>query len=600
MYPEFEKIKIKLSSLRANDHIDCLNKVEQDHDIKQLRPLKVAVLRNYTVEPLEPFLRLRFILEGYNPQFSYGGYGQHVQEALDEKSFLYAFKPDIILFLLRSADLLPEFYNEYNTKTPAQWQQAIDPITGQLAACVAVIRKKLDARIFVQNMGFEGLPYWGVYDAQQPQSQVETIAEFNRQLATCLRPIANTFIWDYSHFISRKGYETLFDPKMWYISRNPFKYSAYPEIIDDLFRYVASAMGKVKKCIVLDLDNTLWGGVIGEDGFERIQLGEDYPGACYRDMQKDLLKLYHRGILLAINSKNNEDEAFEVIDKHPGMVLRRKHFAAHRINWKDKAANLEELAEELNIGIDSIIFIDDNPRECELIRQLHPECVVVELPEKRYQLASTIQALLGVENINITDEDKKKGEIYQSQVERKKIQQTACSLEEYLRSLALVVSIKEADSFTVPRIAQLTQKTNQMNLATRRYSEAEIESFMKSPLSSVFYVSVKDRLGDHGIVGVMILKIEDDQCLIDTFLLSCRVLGLTIEQSMLAYIQEKARESGCRKLIGEYIPTKKNTPAAGLYEAANFEKQSDSSFVFDLKSKDILLSPFITLGVSES
>lgn len=595
MYPEFEKIKAKLSSLRANDHIDCLNKVEQDHDIKQLRPLKVAVLRTYTVEPLEPFLRLRFILEGYNPQFSYGGYGQHVQEALDDKSFLYIFKPDIILFLLKSGDLLPEFYGKYNGKSASQWQQVMESTAEQLGACALQIRKKLGSRIIFQNMCFEDLPYWGIYDAQQTQNQAHLIHELNRTLIARLAPIANTFVWDYNHFVSRKGYETLFDPKMWYISKNPFKYSAYPEIINDLFRYVASAMGKGKKCIVLDLDNTLWGGVIGEDGFERMQLGEDYPGACYRDMQKELLKLYHRGILLAINSKNNEDEAFEVIDKHPGMVLRRKHFAAHRINWKDKAANLEELAEELNIGIDSIIFIDDNPRECELIRQLHPECVVVELPEKRYQLASTIQALSGVENINITDEDKKKGEIYQSQAERKKIQQTACSLEEYLRSLALVVSIKEADSFAVPRIAQLTQKTNQMNLTTRRYSEAEIESLMKSPLSSVFYVSVKDRLGDHGIVGVMVLKIEDDQCLIDTFLLSCRVLGLTIEQSMLAYIQEKARESGCRQLVGEYIPTKKNTPAAGFYEAANFRKQSDSFFAFDLNDENIPLLPLIKL-----
>ncbi len=585
---------------KTNDYIDCLNDIENNQGVKNLRPLKIAVLRSYTVEPLEPILRLRFILEEYNPQFAYGGYGQYAQEALDDKSFLYVFKPDIVLFLLRSGDLLPGFYGEYNGKSFFQWQQIMESTVEQLGACAIAIREKLDSRILVQNMGFEDLLYWGVYDAQRTQNQIHLIHELNRALIARLTPIANTFVWDYNHFVSRKGYETLYDPKMWYISKNPFKYSAYPEIANDLFRYFAAAMGKVKKCIVLDLDNALWGGVVGEDGFERIQLGEDYPGACYRDMQKELLKLYHRGILLAINSKNNEEEVFEVIDKHPGMILRRKHFAAHRVNWKDKATNLEELAQELNIGIDSMIFIDDNPLECELVRQLHPECTVIELPEKKYKLPGTIQALFNVENINITEEDKKKGEIYQSQIERKKVQQAASSLEEYLKSLDVVVSIKEADSFSVPRIAQLTQKTNQMNLTTRRYFEAEIESFMKSPLSSVFYVSVKDRLGDHGIVGVIILKIEGEKCLIDTFLLSCRVLGLTIEQSMLAHIQERARESGCKQLVGEYIPTKKNTPAAGFYEAANFKKQGDFLFVFDLKSREIPLSPYITLGVSGS
>lgn len=589
----FEIIKAKLSHFTTNDYIDQLNTIENKTGLKNLSPIKIAILRNYTVEPLEPVFKLRLILEGFNPQFIYGGYNQFAQEVFDDASFLYKSRPDIILFLLRLEDLLPGFYEEYNIRTASEWLQIIKSTVEQLEAYALHIREKMEAHMVFQNVCLGGLPYWGVYDVQQIQNQIHLVHEFNQSLINHMSLIPNAFVWDYNHFLSRKGYETVYDPKMWYLSKNPFKYSAYPEIVDDLCRYLISAIGKVKKCIILDLDNTLWGGILGEEGFDRIALGNDYPGSCYRDFQRELLKLYHRGVLLAINSKNNEEEVFEVIDKHPNMVLKRKHFAAYRINWNDKATNLEEIAQELNIGIDSMIFIDDNSRECELIRQMHPECTVIELPKKVYNIPRTIQSLCNIENINITEEDKKKGEIYQSQVERKKIQKTISNLEDYLKSLEIEVSIKEADDYSVPRIAQLTQKTNQMNLTTRRYSESNIRYFMESPFSQVYYVSVKDRLGDQGIVGVIILKIEEDKCMIDTFLLSCRVLGLTIEQSMLAFIQNKAKESGCKQLIGEYIPTRKNKPAAGLYEKADFKKQNDSYFTIDLYSQNIQCSPFI-------
>jgi FkbH-like protein len=584
VHNNFEAIKAKLSQFKTNDYIDCLNNIENEVDIKDLLPLKIAILRSYTVEPLEPVLKLRLILEGCNPQFTYGGYNQFAQEVLDEKSFVYSFKPDLILFLLRFEDLLPEFCEEYNRKSFLEWQQIIKSTAEQIGAYVSHIRKKLDSQIFFQNMCFTHLPYWGVYDSQQTQNQVHLVHEFNQLLINHISLIPNSFVWDYNNFLLRKGYENIFDLKMWYLSKNPFKYSAYPEIIDDLCRYLISAIGKVKKCIVLDLDNTLWGGILGEDGFDRIALGNDYPGNCYQDFQKELLKLYHRGILLAINSKNNEEEVFEVIDKHLAMVLQRKHFAAYRINWNDKATNLDELAQELNIGIDSMIFIDDNPRECELIRQMHPECTVIELSKKVYTIPRTIHSLCNIENINITSEDKKKGEIYQSQIERKKIQKTISNLEDYLKNLEIEISIKKADNFSLPRIAQLTQKTNQMNLTTRRYSESDIRSFMESHYLQVYYVSVKDRLGDQGIVGVIILRIEKGQCMIDTFLLSCRVLGLKIEQSMVVFIQDKAKEMSCKQIIGEYIPTSKNKLAIGFYEKADFKKQSDSYFSLDLKS----------------
>jgi len=589
----FEEIRAKLPQLKTNDYNRYLNIVEEKCDLKKLPLLKIACLRSYTVEPLEPLLKLRLILEGFNPEFSYGNYNQFAQEIFNDSSFLYDLKPDIILFFSRLEDFLPEFNTAFNSRSPSEWKKIIESSARQLGTYAQHIRKRLDSQMIFQNMSFLSLPYWGVYDAQQSQNQVHLVHEFNQLLTEEMSSVPNAFIWDFNHFLLRKGYDSVSDSKMWYLSKNPFKYSAYPEVITDLCRYLISALGKVKKCIVLDLDNTLWGGIVGEDGFDGIALGEDYPGSCFRGLQKELFKLYQRGIMLAINSKNNENDVFEVIDKHPGMILRRNHFAAYRINWKDKATNLLELAEELNIGIESMIFIDDNSRECELIRQTFPECTVVELPETVYNFPKIIQELNGIENIRLTEEDKKKGEMYQAQIARRNIRKTVSNLEDYLKSLDIEVIFEVANNFSISRIAQLTQKTNQMNLTTRRYSEADIRSFTANNNSLVYSVSARDKLGDHGIIGVIILKISGNECFIDTFLLSCRVIGLTIEQSMLAYIHEKARERGCKLLIGEYIPTKKNKPAADFYEKAKFRKTNDSCYILDLANQNIQSSPFI-------
>jgi len=361
----------------------------------------------------------------------------------------------------------------------------------------------------------------------------------------------------------------------------------------DIIRYILSALGRGKKCIVLDLDNTLWGGIIGEDGMDGIALGQDYPGSCYVDFQRELLKLYNRGIILAINSKNNEADAFDVIDNHPYMVLRRQHFAAHAINWNDKASNLQALADELNIGVDSMIMIDDNPVECELIHQQCPQCLVIQLPVRPYLIPSVLDTYPEIENIRLTEEDKKKGVMYQQQLERKKLESTTSNLGDYLQALDINLEIKAADTFSIPRIAQLTQKTNQFNMTTRRYTEADIIQFGGSKNSHVYSISSTDRFGDNGIVGVVIFHLEDERCTIDTFLLSCRVIGRTIEQSIVAFVAEYAKENGAKTLIGEFFPTAKNKPAAGVYEKMSFVKIDENTFVTDLTKQAIEYSPFV-------
>ena len=592
-------LKAELPNLSFTDYCRHLKYFEENPDHLRLKPLRVAVLRSYTVETIEPILKLRLYIDGYKPEFRFGNYNMYAQEVLDTSGELYTFRPDIVLFLVRVEELLPELNRSFGGKPFPDWEKIVENAVRQITSLLEVLEENLSSQIIVQNMSPMGRPYWGIHDAQQPEGETSLVNRFNSLLARELKDRKSVFLWDFDGLMKRLGHETVYDPKMWYLAKNPFRQSAYTRIVDDLYRYIASAIGILKKCIVLDLDNTLWGGVAGEDGIDGIALGFQYPGSCYRDFQEGLLRLYNRGILLAVNSKNNEADALEIIDKHPYMVLRREHFSAMRINWNDKVSNLKDLREELNIGLESMVFIDDNPAECEMVRRHIPECEVVCLPEKVYLIPDVILTLNGVENIRITEEDRKKGEMYRAQAARKEFEKSFTDIGEYLTSLEMSIDIDPASGFTVPRISQLTQKTNQMNLTTRRYTEGEIRSLMKDPNAFVFSVSSTDRFGDNGIIGVMILKKKADECLVDSFLLSCRVIGRNIEQAMLAFAGDFARKAGARRLAGEYIPTAKNHPAADMYHRFHFQEAGDGCFVADLESHRLESPPYIRMKIGE-
>ena len=591
-----EEIKSALPTLSTNDYFRYLSVVEQSLQETALKPLRVAILRSSTLETMGPILRLRLFLEGYKPELLFGDYNQFVQEILTPSSQLYQFKPNVVVIMIGLEALLPDFIDDFGRLPYAEWEKIVDSTAKGLASLAGKVEEKLFCQVIFQNVGLPNGAYWGIYDAQSHEGQYALVHHFNRSLAREFQAKQGCFVWDFEALLRRVGSDNVYDSKAWYTARNPFKHSAYPEIADDLMRYLLSALGHGRKCLVLDLDNTLWGGIAGEDGIEGIALGHEYPGNCYRDFQKQLLKLYHRGILLAINSKNDVEGALEIIDNHPDMVLRRKHFAAYRINWNDKASNLRTLAEDLNIGIDSMIFVDDNPRECELVRRECPECLVLCLPERPYLIPGVLKSVPGLERISITEEDTRRGEMYQAQLARGQFQIGFGNMEEYLKSLDLEVAIEPADSFSTPRIAQLTQRTNQMNLTTRRYTAAEITAMRSDRNSCVFSVAARDRFGDHGIVGVMILKLNDVNCLIDTFLLSCRVLGLKVEHSMIACAAAVAKQANVPTLVGEYLPTAKNKVAADTYLKLGFRRVSDTLFEADLEGQSFEKPVHIKLG----
>jgi len=593
MMKSLMEVKNKINSFKFTDYFQSLKEIQKDVDLSAHKELKVAILRSYTAETIEPILKLKLLLEGYNPSFFWGDYNQFSQEILDERGLLYKFHPDLVILMIRIEELIPQFVYNFGEFTHDQWKKDLEKLNRHLTHLVDVLNERTSAQIILQNMALLKEPYWGIFDSQKTNGQLDLLKELNTNLKQAFESRPNAFIWDFDNFILRKGSDVISEPRQWFTSRNPFKQTAYIDICNDLMRYVLSALGKGKKCIVLDLDNTLWGGIIGEDGMAGIALGHEYPGNCYVEFQRELLKLYHRGIILALNSKNNEEDAFEVFDKHPDMVLKRNHIAGYQINWNDKSSNLHAIASELNIGIDSMIMIDDNPVECELIRGQCPQCLVVQLPEKPYLIPSVLSVMPELENIRLTEEDKNKGKMYQQQLERKNLEKMATNLGDYLTALESSIEIKTVDKFTVPRVSQLTQKTNQFNMTTRRYTEAEIMQFADSSTNHIFSISSKDRFGDNGVVGVVILKMNGELAMIDTFLLSYRVIGRTIEQSIIAFVAEFAKKRGAKKLVGEFTPTAKNKPAADVYEKMNFQKIDEHNFALDLEEQILNYSPYV-------
>ena len=323
-----------------------------------------------------------------------------------------------------------------------------------------------------------------------------------------------------------------------------------------------------KKCLILDLDNTLWGGVLGEDGIDGIKLGGDYPGKAFSYWQRSLLQLAQNGVILAVCSKNNESDVEEAWQHNPFMTLKREHFSALRINWQDKATNIREIASELNIGLDSMVFVDDNPTERELIKQVLPQVEVPDFPAKPYELMPFFKQLVEkyFRIYAVTSEDRAKTEQYRANAMRQAEQSHFADLESYLYSLDMQLDIIPADEHNLPRIAQMTQKTNQFNLTTRRYTEADVQQCLDQGWR-VFCMSVRDRFGDSGITATIFLEPTDDTTVnIDTLLLSCRILGKGIEEAFIKTVFNLLRLDGYRRITADYLPTAKNGQTADFYD----------------------------------
>lgn len=563
-----------------NETISYSNYINLYHQIKDsslieignLKKQNIAILRSFTCEQIEAILKVECFNEGFYANIFIGGYNQYAQEILDTTSELYKFQPDLIILAIRLEELYPELFSNF-LSIKHDIRSIENYIIETIENLIVNIKAKTNANIFIHNFVIPIVNYSSLYDFQNIDGQVNVIRRLNLMLPEMVNKYSGVYIVDVENLCSITGKQNLHDQKMWYVAKNPFKMAFYISLAKEYVKFLKAIYGFKKKCVVLDLDNTLWGGIVGEDGMEGIRLGDSYPGNCYKEFQKELLKLTYRGIVLAINSKNNYDDAIEVIREHPDMVLREKDFVSIKINWKDKATNLLEIANELNIGLDSMVFIDDNPAECELINQKLPDVTVINLPPNPIEYAQLINESNLFETIKITLEDLSKTNIYKAQIEREKLKNVIGNLEDYYKSLEMVAIIKPVNIFILPRIAQLTQKTNQFNLTTKRYTEKDIEAMSESGRFLIYSIEVADRFGDNGIVGTCILhKISPEDWYIDTFLLSCRVMNRTIENAFMAFIYEQAKKNNVKRLVGEYIPTKKNKPVEYFYTTLGFKK----------------------------
>lgn len=555
---------------------------------------KIAILRSFTCEQIKEILTVDLYNEGYGTDIYFGGYNQYIPETLDCNSEFYKFDADFTFLCIRLEELYPKIFNDYEN-IQSDLKAAEDFILNSINSLIQKIKSIKNTTILLNNFISPMYPCNSLYDFQNKNSQINFIKKINLEMIDIVNRFSGVYIVDCEYISNSFGKKNIIDRKMWYLSKNPYKIDFYMELSKEYVKYIKAVKGNRKKCIVLDLDNTLWGGILGEDGFNGIKLGDDYPGRCYKDFQIELKKLKDRGILLAIDSKNNNDEAINVIDDHPDMVLRKDDFANVKINWDDKATNLIRISEELNIGIESLIFIDDNPAECELINQAFDYKVkTINVPQNPINYADILNRLNDFETLSITNEDKNKTDMYRSEMKRKELRDVSLDLETYYKSLEMMATIGEANDFYIPRIAQLTQKTNQFNMTAKRYTEEDIKRFINSKEYKIFYMNVKDKFGDNGIVGVCIVKEEKNIWSIDTFLMSCRVMKRNLEIAFMSYICSISRKYRIGMLTGEYIPTEKNKSVKDFYSNVGF-RHSSGKYIFNLNSDCIECPKYIKI-----
>ncbi len=565
--------KIAVESIA--DYFSADKKIEQaKKNIPDGKRFKIAIFSSFTAKGVKEVLNVECFKLGIIPEFFVSDYKQYAQDILDKNSSFYSFKSDLAIVFIDTRSLLGEnFFLPYQI-SDAKRKKDIEEKFVELKSLAQTILKRTSARIIFHNFETPLYSPLGILENKQKFGFCQAIEELNFKLRELFKNNSRVFLFDYNSFSSKIGKNRLSDPKMYYLADIKVNLEYLPVLAREYLSYIKAMLSLSRKCLVLDLDNTLWGGIVGEDGIEGIKLGPTPEGRPFLEFQKYILSLFNRGIILAINSSNNQNDVSKVLKEHPYMILKEKHFAAMQINWNNKISNMREIQKQLNIGLDSMVFIDDSKVNREMIKEAIPEVLVVDLPQDPSLYARSLMEINDFNTIGLTKEDKKRGRMYASQREREKFKEVATDIESYLKNLNTVVTFKKADSFTIPRIAQLTQKTNQFNMTTRRYIEEDIEKFLKSNDYLVISAKVEDKFGDNGIAAAAVVEktpeIAKKQWRIDTFLLSCRVIGRAIEKVMLNYIIEQAKKEGAEMLVGEFIATSKNDPAKDFYKNNGF------------------------------
>jgi FkbH-like protein len=534
-----------------------------------LVPFKLAILSNSTVDLIVPALAASAARHGIALEVIQPSYDQTAQEALTPDSRVNSSKPDAVLFALD--------YRALPLKLSLGDREAssatIQGVIGYLQALGNGIKANSSALCIFQTFAPPVETLFGSLDRALHGTMRNLIDAINRELAEYVIGSGDVLL-DVAGVAETVGLAEWHNTQLWNMAKFPFADELIPLYADHVARTVAAIRGKSGKVLILDLDNTVWGGVIGDDGLEGIHVAQgDARGEAHLAVQRLALDLRQRGIVLAVSSKNNDEVAREPFEKHPEMLLKLEHIAVFQANWNDKATNIQAIAEELSLGLDSMVFLDDNPAERGLVRKLLPQVRVPELPEDPAYYTRTLTAAGYFEAVSFAGEDLKRAVFYQDNAKRASLQKQVGGVDAYLASLDMTIAFQPFDATGRARIVQLINKSNQYNLTTRRYTDPEVTEAENDPEVFTLQVRLADIFGDNGMISVVICRpAEAGVWEIDTWLMSCRVLGRKVEHMVLREILEHARAAGIRKLFGTYLPTDRNKLVVDHYSKLRFAK----------------------------
>ena len=584
-----------VDKLSYDEVIKCVD--EWDKEKNDLESFKISFLRNITIDLMVPYLKFLCYEENLSADIDMGSYDNVLQDVTGVTNGTDYAKSDLIVVYLYPRLVAKKLYTSFSGLTREEITEEVSNLMDYIENILKEIRKRSSSPVLLHNFELPIHPTFGILDYQDTHKQVNVVRMINSEMLQLARSEEGVYIIDMDLLQSRLGSVHLIDERFWHMARAPYSREGCLAIAKEYIKFIRAIRGKKKKCLVLDCDNTLWGGIVGEDGFEGIKIDQTYPGSAYREFQETILDLYNRGVLLAICSKNNESDIMEVLERHPDMILREEHFVDMKINWTDKVTNIKEIARDLNIGLDSLVFVDDNEFEINMVKEMLPEVKTLILPKEPSAYRRALEEKGFFDSIVFSEEDRKRSKMYKEEVKRGKAKgkfETE-NIEDYLKYLEMKIFIGEADPVHVARISQLTQRTNQFNLSVKRYSEPEINDLVKKESSKVFYASLSDRFGDSGLIGAAVLTFEGENAFIDTFLLSCRAIGRGIEEAMLKVCIDEAREKGCENIFGTYVPAKRNSLVEKFYEKYNFSKveteENKTIYVLSLGKAHMSFSP---------
>jgi FkbH-like protein len=554
-----------------------------------VRSVRVAVASDTSLDNLADPLALRLLERGMFGVQYYSPFAQIALETRNPDSGLFQHQPEVVVLAP-----LTGLWQKTAGTSDAAVTQAVEEAWSQVTA----LRKNFDGLILLANVvPVENRPH-GILELRRNLGCADFARAVNLQLSLRCRETGEAFVLDAQWLAGQSGTIWPGLHKQQLMASRPFPDDLANLLAAEIAAFCAARKGFARKCLVLDLDNTLWGGVVGEDGVSGLKIGGGYPGNIFTELQKEIAALHERGVTLAIVSKNNEADAWEVFNGRPEMILRRADFSAHRINWQDKAANLRELAAELNLGLDAFVMLDDNPVERDWIEAAVPEVEVCPASDP-LEMLRWLATCRRFDTLAITREDALRAKSYAAAEERSRLATSSSNLEEYLASLGTQVEVGCNSPAQIARVAQLTQKTNQFNLTTRRYTESEIQERMQNSSWRVFWCACRDRFADEGVIGAALIEIKNNEWVIDTFLMSCRVLGRGVEKAFLGTLCDQAQRSGAKAMRGEFVRSAKNSQTENFYETCGFtagERAADlANWQLDLPAPAGLIPSWITV-----